>query len=733
MSGFRPTPGTEFQLDGKWYLVESYDPKRACLVLVDSDGVLTTISIDDLVHHPDLRVPDDKQAAIDLLATLAPTERDQVLRRVGHVQEVLTGFRSGDPNQALPGEPKPQYDPATTFKGDRYEAKRHELDNEFARRAGESMSVPTMRRLAKSIRDNTVLEKSVNGRHRRRSSGRRRVPSIVEEQIVRFVDSHREGSNMTYKGMWISVRAMVAQKCGDEWTDKEFPSYATFRRYLLDNWTPSQLIGKARSRASAVEAPEGGFHRSNPTRPGQLVLMDTNNLDVLLKGTILEDAIRGSLVVGLDVYSRGPCAVRVVEQAEKGLDVSFAFLDLARPKPMMSGWPEKAQWPFAGLPNTLIPVHGSYGGTEISGMPFVNPEALGLDHGTSYKNLALRSLLERYHVDILPARVRTGSDKAFIERFFGALRSMLLEHLSGYRGTDTSERGVNVDQEVEWTAQALEDLICKWVVLVWQTHIMDDIKPPWCPEGDWSPQALYAHGISTSGLAPRLMTSEDYYSALRTTHVKVQSRGVKVLGLWYDNDPDADEAVLDSRRNRPHPSGLKLWTVQYDRRDMRRVWFIDEHDQRHRLRWVGATGEFPCFSDRHINALRNRVGSRMHLVDDLTLVKVLINEVLASPVDIGNSGTNAGTSAAKQPTRASSSAARDQQLAQTDAAKYGVDLTGKVAGPDPAPATVDNRSALEEKRRTTRDTATPTPVEPAPTLGSRRTSMLGSDYEEDAS
>src|SRR4051794_11388977 len=110
MSGFRPTPGTEFLLDGKWYLIESYDPKRSCLVLVDADGVLTTIAIDDLVHHPDLRVPDDKQAAIDLLGTLAPTDREKVMRRIEHVQEALTGYRSGDPNNARPGEPKPQYD-----------------------------------------------------------------------------------------------------------------------------------------------------------------------------------------------------------------------------------------------------------------------------------------------------------------------------------------------------------------------------------------------------------------------------------------------------------------------------------------------------------------------------------------------------------------------------------------------------------------------------------------------
>lgn len=536
---------------------------------------------------------------------------------------------------------------------------------------------------------------------------------VVVEATQRVVASQRASSNMTLAGMFREVRLRVRKDYDRAWVDENFPSESTWRRYVADHWTKSQVTGKARTRASEMDAPEGGFHRANPTRPGELVFMDTNNLDVLLKGTAIEDAVRGSLIVGLDSYSRSACAVRVVEQTEKDLDIGFALLDISRPKQMLPGWPEEARWPFVGLPESMIQTSGSADAAlGVSGMPFVQPQALSLDHGSQYKSNKSRQLATRYGIDLLPARVRTGSDKMFIERFFGALRSMLLEHLDGYRGSDPSERGASVDEQVEWTAQRLEDLISKWVVLIWQTHIMDDVKPPWCPEGDWSPNRLFDHGISTSGLAPRVMTSEDYYGVLDTTQVKVHNQGVKVLGLWYDNDPDSDDNVLDGRRNMPAPNVTKKWQVQYDRRDLRRVYFVDEHGERHPLKWVGATGDFPCFSDRHVQALRRRVKADGLMLDDDALAEVLLTHILPQRDNDG------WTANGKKANKAASKAARDAELAARDAANYAAAAT--------APRTETSvGDAVEQKRRQRREVAITDDVAPAPRLGAGRTGMLG--------
>jgi hypothetical protein len=61
---------------------------------------------------PELEGPhsdDDFEPAGVVLAQLSDVERKEVIERAAHVREVLTGFRSGSEELALPGEPRPEY------------------------------------------------------------------------------------------------------------------------------------------------------------------------------------------------------------------------------------------------------------------------------------------------------------------------------------------------------------------------------------------------------------------------------------------------------------------------------------------------------------------------------------------------------------------------------------------------------------------------------------------------
>ena len=61
---------------------------------------------------PDLEGPsadDDFDTAGVVLAQLSDTQRKELNDRTAHVREVLTGFRSGSEELALPGEPRPEY------------------------------------------------------------------------------------------------------------------------------------------------------------------------------------------------------------------------------------------------------------------------------------------------------------------------------------------------------------------------------------------------------------------------------------------------------------------------------------------------------------------------------------------------------------------------------------------------------------------------------------------------
>jgi hypothetical protein len=61
------------------------------------------------------------------LADLTHAERELVLLRAAHIRELLTGYQSGSPELAKPGEPRPELEPVGPLRK-RYEAKAAELN-----------------------------------------------------------------------------------------------------------------------------------------------------------------------------------------------------------------------------------------------------------------------------------------------------------------------------------------------------------------------------------------------------------------------------------------------------------------------------------------------------------------------------------------------------------------------------------------------------------------------------
>ncbi|NEK86952.1 transposase [Blastococcus saxobsidens] len=737
MTTIRPIPGVRLALAGVQHTVLGYDTAEGAVRLADENGVLVTLGVEDFVTHPDLHDPAGARAHNAAAERLSTTDRRLLEARIEHVREAETGYRSGDPHRPAPGEPRPQYNPETTTLTARRRTKAAELNNDLARAAGLDMSYTTIRRISAALNTGMGLDGVVDCRLVRRSHGRHSIDKRVEEACWIVFEETRQGSNVSMKTRMNKIKQWMLEHHG-KGADALVPSASTIERWFKDRFIPSDLSGKARTRRSATTAPAHGFRRPNPTRPGELVLMDTNNLDVLLAGTNLAGVIRGSLVLGIDWYSRSVVEVRVVENAEKAIDITFALRDLARPMQMRAGWPDDARWPFVGVPEELITeIHGG----EIAGLPFVNTEAVVVDHGSTYKSHISVAAARQQGISVLPARVRMGSDKAIVERFFGSLRSMLLEHLRGYRGSDSSERGANVDGTVVWSAQQLEDEIALWAVRIWQNHAMSEVKPPWCPEGDWSPNTLYQHGLSTSGLPPRVMSSDDYYGLLPTMAVKVHGRGVKIRQLWYDHE------VLGPHRNLPSPYGGAAkgkWTVRYDPRDMRQVYFLDEDGQYQVIPWTGATGPMPCFTDRHVTALnRIRRESGMRPRHDSELVEILIQDVLTVhepsstwqtvPKKVLNdrSRTQRNWEMARRDREAVDLPADDdhpveaegQEEAATDAelSRPGSGLSSK----PPATVTAIGTAAVADARARKRQNATVGTVVPAARLGAKRGSTYG--------
>jgi hypothetical protein len=136
-AGARVGVGTRFRYDGETVEVVEMAATTAGneVVLKDGRGRMLRLSLKELLFSdraaviPDQSGPaagDCEATASVVLGQLNETERQEVLDRAEHVREVLTGYRSGSPELARDGEPRPEYLPTLPAEA-RYAAKIAEL------------------------------------------------------------------------------------------------------------------------------------------------------------------------------------------------------------------------------------------------------------------------------------------------------------------------------------------------------------------------------------------------------------------------------------------------------------------------------------------------------------------------------------------------------------------------------------------------------------------------------
>src|SRR5260221_5149295 len=118
-AGVRFGVGTRLIMDGETAEVVKLAATRAGneVILKDSRGRIFRISQRELLLSDRVRViPDaDGPAADDpyetagtVLSRLTPSERALVAELAANIEEVLTGYPSGSPELAEPGEPRPE-------------------------------------------------------------------------------------------------------------------------------------------------------------------------------------------------------------------------------------------------------------------------------------------------------------------------------------------------------------------------------------------------------------------------------------------------------------------------------------------------------------------------------------------------------------------------------------------------------------------------------------------------
>ena len=612
------SPGCELIIDGVEWTVEAFEPQVGKVILVRPDGLPWNTSVRRLMHHPSARL--STRTRMDLPAAsrgrqpkamtdLPPPRQRMALLRLAHLREAETGYRSGDPATAAPGEPRPEYDPDATTLTQRRQAKARELQQAAKRDPDQAVALGLMQAGYRTLirwdlnRRRFGPVGCADDRWLREATGRHISPAVREALFaVRAETLHR--SKLTAKDRERLIHQYVRETFGAK---EPIPGYETLRVVWLEWFGSSgsrQRYARSAARAQAVAT---GRHVV-VHRPGQVVALDTTVLPVKVREDVFGDPVSVHLTLALDVYTHSIVAFRLTLVSDSSIDVAMVLRDVMMPLPMRPDWGEELEWAYPGIPATVV---AQFAGHKVAGLPFFAPETVTTDHGSVYKNHHLIEVQRVIGANIRPARVLRPTDKQAVERAFGAIQSLLFRILPGYQGVDTADRGVNPEGDACLTVAQMEHLIATWVVKVWQNRRFGSYAPSWDPAGDHSPNSLFAASMAQSGFALQIPRAELYYQLLPTHRVMIHGkRGVKIKNLWYDG-PALEEyrSVLSGRGG----VAKNKYVVHRDPRDPCFVFFQDPrtHDW-HTLRWTGLPeeGRMPAFSDARVREVLRELRKR---------------------------------------------------------------------------------------------------------------------------
>lgn len=543
---------------------------------------------------------DGLEPASTTLSNLTPGELDRTRERAAHVREVLTGYRSGSAEIAAVDEPHPEYGPRRPLYS-RYRAKAAEL----------GVSVRTVESWVSSYK---AGGEAALARSQRATSPMGRASQVWIDVATEVMAEHTELSRPSRTRVIDLTNARVTARFGEGVV--VLPSRATAFRLLaqLERTNPLFRLSTKRNRDIA-DRPETAYGKLRPTRPGEYLLMDTTRLDVFGLDPVTLEWVQAELTVAMDWYTRCIVGMRLTPVSTKSVDAATVLLQAFRPPPAGKDWPEYAAWPEHGIPRAvLVDRDAIEGPMRTAAHPAIVPETVVIDHGKIYVSEHLTSVCQRMGISIQPARLRTGRDKAPVERFFRTLREDLLQALPGYKGQDVFSRGEEPEAEAFFFLNELEDIIREWVAIVYHQRPHEGLVEPHLPAVDLSPATMFERGVAAAGYLEAPRDPDLGLEFLATEWRTIQHYGVEYHGRRYDGP------ALNAYRNRKsHHAGPAKgrWPFQVHPDDITRIYFRDPSDDSwHELMWEHALDLAMPLSDEALRYARRLAATRYTYPDD---------------------------------------------------------------------------------------------------------------------
>ncbi len=542
-----------------WQVVAQDGPELALKNLetgrIRRIGVAELLGDDSYLPDSPDRLPRLDSAAV--LETLDPQTRTRVVFLHRHVVEVLTGVPPANDNDDEIVA-RPQYGVGHRLK-DRIQAKVAELAA-----AGTPLGFRSLERYITAYRSEG-LAGLVDGRRTRQASLTGRVDPALVSLLEHAVGGQTKLSTGTRSRLIGQVR-LEATRLG-----LPIPSRATLYRAVDSLAGSKHPFGNATTRRTQANRPDRTWGRQSPSRPGELVEIDSTPLDLLV---VYPDGSTGraDLTVALDIATRTPCSAILRPIATKSVDAAVLLARALTPLPMQPGWHASLAFSRSILPAGMVPgddeVHA-----HVAAKPIIVPESITIDRGKVYVGSTFLNACERLQISLTKAAPRTPTDKPHIERVFAAINSGFTQYLAGYVGPNVVNRGSSPEIEAFWTLAEVQNLLDLWIVAVWQNKPHPGLRHPAMPKKDLSPNEAYAALATVAPTVNVALDRDDYIGLLPVTYRSIQDYGINFETLHYDS--------VDLHPHRGVNSGLPApaagrWEVRYDPYRLQSI-FVRDH------------------------------------------------------------------------------------------------------------------------------------------------------------
>lgn len=559
---------------------------------------LDLTNIDPVTPDPAMKEPAALRSFAEAWGRLSTEARTEAMFRLGVVLEIVTGFRHGHPQLALPGEPATAFDPVSglsaTARCDRMAALlRHESST--SRTGDRNLSTVSGRALLLWVnawtRDGLIG--LVDGRRAKTVEVFSTIP-LAWRQAAHDVVSDFDGDVSTVN--FREVRRRIHARLREAGQEVEAPQRAS-TRYVSHLMSRRGATTRAQ-RSNKLRGISGS--QSYPAMvPGQIVAIDVTRADVMVWCPDRNGACSVEIITAICLATRVILALRVVPMSADAHDAAMLMYDVMRPFSMLVDGTTVADWAWAGVPQQIEfyadapDAHPDCSGVEVTCprtcrsarsapglqgehmVPGVRPAAVRADHGSIFVSQVFRDLLGRFGVDAAYSRTRRPIDNGILERWHETVQRAL-QQLSGYKGRNPSQRGRTVGlpgshrDEPLLTASELERFLRRWVALDYHRTPHSGLHRPGAERVDLTPIELFDGLLKISGRLHVPQRPDLIYDFLPQRWGTVGPAGVEFADLVYDSPHLNGLRAVPVGTFRPEDRAMPF---AYDPHDVTRVWF----------------------------------------------------------------------------------------------------------------------------------------------------------------